>query len=180
MDKRWSDSYFEGLEGYDCLEIGALDGMTTRYLASRFRRVFVIDPWDGRQEGVPHKYSLFMENAGNLPNVFHCRAGSETEEARRFLAESQGLELGFAYVDGLHNQAAVINDWGLADAYMRQGGIVFVDDCGQPGRPMGDVSAGCDMYMAASDAYEEMESVGRSMSVWNEDDGLTRIFRKKR
>ena len=176
---RWSDSYFEGLKHMDCLEIGALDGNTTRYLSRHFRRVFVIDPWDGRQEGVPGKYDLFMEYAGNLPNVHHCRTGSETQEAIDFLAGAEDLRLGFAYIDGMHTAAAVVGDWSLAHPYMQKGGLVFVDDCGLPGRPEGAVSDGCDIYMRSSSEYEELESEGRSMSVWNESEGLTRIFRKK-
>ncbi len=172
---RWSDKYFDTFSELDCLEIGALDGLTTQYLSRFFKRVFVIDPWDGRQQGVPSKYDIFINNTKHLDNVFHCRTGSESFEAREFLDSVLDLKLAFTFIDGLHTPEAVVNDWDLCQKFMIQNGIIFIDDCDfQP------VNVGAEYVKNMSlETYEEIEPSRKSLSVWNDSDTYLRIFRKK-
>lgn len=172
---RWSDKYFEDYKEYDCLEIGALDGLTTRYLSKFFNRVFVIDPWDGRQQGVPSKYDIFLENTKDLPNVFHCRTGSETQIAREFLQKQDNLRLGFSFIDGLHTADAVVNDWILSERWLVSGGLIFIDDC-----DFTPVNQGADWVRNNfSVTYDELPPSNKSLSVWNGSDTYLRIFKKK-
>jgi hypothetical protein len=173
--KRWSDTYFENMSEYDAIEIGALDGTTTRYLSKFFKRVFVIDPWDGRQQGVPSKYEIFLNNTKDLNNVYHCRTGSETELARKFLSDVENPNFGFAYIDGLHTTEAVINDFDLCKDYIKNNKYIFIDDC-----DYNPVNVGAEMVINQnSENYVECESSNRSLSIWNESITYLRIFKRK-
>ena len=173
---RWSDSYFENMSEFDAIEIGALDGLTTQYLSSFFRRVFVIDPWDDRQQGEPSKYEIFLNNTKNLTNVFHCRTGSETIEAKNFLDEIEDPNFGFAFIDGLHTKEAVINDFNLCKNRIKTGGLIFIDDC-----DFNPVNLGAEYVKNESlGEYTEDAYSRRSLSVWNESDTYLRIFKKNK
>jgi len=172
--KRWSDSYFENMSEFDAIEIGALDGLTTQYLSSFFRRVFVIDPWDGRQQGEPSKYDIFLNNTKNLTNVFHCRTGSETIEAKNFLDSVESPKFRFAFIDGLHTNEAVINDFNLCKNRIEPDGLIFIDDC-----DFHPVNLGAEhVKKENSDSYIEEPYSRRSLSVWNGSDTYLRIFKK--
>jgi hypothetical protein len=159
---------------FDAIEIGALDGLTTQYLSSFFKRVFVIDPWDGRQQGEPSKYDIFLNNTKHLPNVFHCRTGSETVEAKKFLDNIENANFGFAFIDGLHTKDAVINDFNLCKNRIETGGIIFIDDC-----DFYPVNLGAEQVKNEnSEYYIEEPYSRRSLSVWNGSDTYLRIFKK--
>lgn len=171
---RWSDIYFENMSEYDAIEIGALDGLTTQYLSKFFKRVFVIDPWDGRQQGEPSKYEIFCENTKNLTNVYHCRTGSETVEAKLFLQNVENPNFGFVYIDGLHTTEAVINDFNLCKDLVVKNGYIFIDDCDyQP------VNVGAEVVKNENTQnYFERNYSRNSLSVWNGSDTYLRIFQK--
>lgn len=131
----WEYLKFDGSgthSDYDAIEIGALDGETTKVLARNFKRVFVIDPWDGRQQGVVQKYDIWKNNTKEFKNVFHARTGSETQEARNFLNNIKDWNLGFVYVDGLHTAEAVVNDINLVFPYSNNKTKIMVDDVEYP------------------------------------------------
>lgn len=171
---RWSDSYFENMSEFDAIEIGALDGLTTQYLSKFFKRVFVIDPWDGRQQGEPSKYDIFLSNTKDLPNVYHCRTGSETAEAKQFLENVENPKFGFAYIDGLHTTDAVINDFNLCKNLIEKGGLIFIDDC-----DYSPVNVGAEVVKNENRSdYTEKNFSRLSLSVWNGSDTYLRIFEK--
>jgi hypothetical protein len=128
----WNEVKFDSCGEYDAIEIGALEGDTTKILAQNFRRVFVIDPWDGRQQGAPHRYDMWKANTANLKNVFHVKAGSETPDARSFLKSVDAWNLGFVYVDGLHTAEAVVNAVHLVMPYTNNQTRIMVDDIEWP------------------------------------------------
>jgi hypothetical protein len=173
--EKWIDQYFGDLLEFDCLEIGALDGGSTKYLSKYFKRVFVIDPWDGRQQGVPTKYNIFLENVQGLTNVYHCRTGSETNEARDFLSQIQDLKLGFCYIDGLHTKEAVINDFKLSSPYVVKDGLVLIDDCDFP--PVND-GAEFVKNSPISEDYQELEKLYK-YGICLEDHNMTTFQKTK-
>lgn len=171
--ERWSDEILAKFKGLDALEIGALDGMTSVYLSKYFRRVFVIDPWDGRQQGVPEKYNIFLNNTKNYSNIFHCRTGSETQEAKNFLANIDDFQLEFCFIDGFHTADFVINDFLLSEKYVINEGEVWVDDCDH-----GPVNDGAKFIEKRTD-YEEKPHFTLPLSVWNDSITYLRVFKKK-
>lgn len=155
-EEKWIDKYFGDLKQFDCLEIGALDGLSTKYLSKHFKRVFVIDPWDGRQQGESFKYNLFLENTSECQNVYHIRSGSETQESKEWLKSFDDLKIGFSFIDGLHTTQAVINDFNLSSPYMVKNGLILVDDCEFP-----PVNTGADTvkYSPNFEGYTELDSL---------------------
>lgn len=113
----------------DILEIGAHQGTTTRILCetgAKFNRhVFVIDPWDGRQEGGGETYNLFMANCGNYKNLTVLKHGSETKFAIDGVKDKS-----FAYIliDGLHTYEAVKSDLDNFKHLVNVSGVICVDD----------------------------------------------------
>lgn len=112
----------------DALEIGAHNGGTTKYMSGIFKRVFVIDPWDGRQQGNEIVFQDFLKTTEGCDNVEYVRAGSETPQAKSFLKNIEGFKLGYCFIDGLHTKEAVINDYFLILDYLVSGSIIIVDD----------------------------------------------------
>jgi hypothetical protein len=125
---RITEEQLNHIKKFDALEIGAHVGGTTKHLSNLFKRVFVIDPWDGRQEGNESVYQQFLEYNKDTTNLEHKRTGSETEEAKSFLREIKNFELGYCLIDGLHTKEAVINDYLLILDYLIPGSIIVVDD----------------------------------------------------
>lgn len=119
---------YDVFRDYDALEIGALDGGGTQVFAKHFNRCFVIDPWDGRQQGNQNKYEKWLNNTSIFNNVFHCRTGSETEAAKQFLNNITNLNLGFVFIDGLHTKEGVLNDFQLVLPFCSKNTIILLDD----------------------------------------------------
>ncbi len=118
----------ENIKKLDSLEIGAHNGGTTKFLSDIFKRVFVIDPWDGRQQGNQNVYEEFLTITKDCKNIEFARTGSETVEARTFLKNIPDFKIGFCFIDGLHTKEAVINDYFLIIDYLTEGSIIVVDD----------------------------------------------------
>lgn len=113
----------------DILEIGAHAGHTTKVLceiAEKFNRnVYVIDPWDGRQEGDSAIFNVFTANTSKYSNCHYHRAGSEVASSIEFMANKK---LSYLLVDGLHTYNAVCNDIANYAKLINQYGVLCVDD----------------------------------------------------
>lgn len=111
----------------DILEIGSHVGLTTKILAEIAlkygRKVVVIDPWDGRQQGNESVYRKFLQNVENYKDVIITnRIGSQTYEALKII---QSSKFAFCWIDGLHTPEACTSD---ILACSTQVGIQAVDD----------------------------------------------------
>lgn len=120
----------EHAEGH-ILEIGALKGTTTAIFcraAEKYqRRVFVIDPWDGRQGGNNSIHGEFRKNTSHFKNLTVYRRGSESLESRKsFLANN--IKFAFILIDGLHGYEAVKNDINLYADLLMPNGVLCFDD----------------------------------------------------
>lgn len=131
-DKFWNElkisENYNQYKDFDVLEIGALEGGATTVFANHFKRVFVIDPWDGRQQGNDSVYSKWKNATKNCTNVFHCKTGSETPTAKMFLKSIRNFNLGFVFIDGLHTREGVINDFELVLPYCNKNTTILLDD----------------------------------------------------
>lgn len=115
----------------DILEIGAHRGISTnvfcRIGAEYGRHVFVIDPWDGRQEGSNSIYTEFQSNTGSCKNLTVYRAGSENPDIRQSFLE-KNIKFAFILVDGLHTYDAVKNDIERYTDLLIPNGVICFDD----------------------------------------------------
>ena len=116
----------ENYEG-DILEIGCHVGTTTTIFAElakkHDRKVVVIDPWDGRQEGNQSVYEQFMENTKEYHDIIDInRMGSQGEKAIELIKNGK---FAFCWIDGLHTPFACKSD---IEACHGQIGIQAVDD----------------------------------------------------
>jgi hypothetical protein len=120
----------EHVEG-DILEIGALRGRTTQAFcdvgAKYNRHVFVVDPWDGRQQGSHKEFTEFQNNTAGCQNLTVHRMASENPAALKALKE-QGVKLSFILIDGLHTYDAVHNDLMLYKDLLESHGVICIDD----------------------------------------------------
>lgn len=116
----------------DILEVGAHSGTTTKVfceIAKQFNRhVYVIDPWDNRQQGNKSAYDAFVRNTSGLDNLTVIRAGSETDNAKNTIGQIAKLEIAFYLLDGLHTKDAVANDIVSYCKFISVGGVLCVDD----------------------------------------------------
>jgi hypothetical protein len=115
----------------DILEIGAHGGVTTEVFCKTGntydRHVFVIDPWDGRQEGGNDAYIAFNARTRNFANLTTYKLGSENPAVLAKLIE-MNVKFAFILVDGLHSHAAVTNDLSCYKDLLVPGGIISMDD----------------------------------------------------
>jgi cephalosporin hydroxylase len=113
----------------DILEIGAHRGDSTRMfceIAEKFgRKVYVIDPWDGRQEGNSDVYREFLSNTAHCKNLVVHRMGSEKPEAFEAVKHSK---LAFLFIDGMHSYDAVVSDFTKFRKLLSDKAVVCVDD----------------------------------------------------
>lgn len=118
----------EKVEG-DILEIGAHRGASTRMfceIAEKFgRKVYVIDPWDGRQEGDAGIYGEFVANTADCKNLIVHRMGSEKPEAFQAIKD---IKFAFIFIDGLHSYDAVVIDFTRYRTLLSAHGVICVDD----------------------------------------------------
>lgn len=131
----------EHVEG-DVLEIGAYEGKTTKIFcevgAEYDRHVFVIDPWDDRQNGYQHIFENFIKKTARYKNLTVHRMGSENPKAvKSFLKE--GVRFAFILIDGLHSYDAVSNDLRTYKDLLEPYGIICVDDWRGPYPFCGDI-----------------------------------------
>lgn len=111
----------------DILEIGCHIGLTTRIfaeLAEKYdRKVVVIDPWDGRQEGNQTVYEQFVENTKEYEKVIVVnRMGSQEPRAIEVIKSNN---FAFCWIDGLHTPFACKSDIVACNGQI---GIQAVDD----------------------------------------------------
>jgi len=124
----------EGTKG-DILEIGAHEGEFTVLLAEygdeckEQKHVYVVDPWDGRQQGNEQAYQKFLKYMDSYGNWTAQRIGSEDPGAKRWIA---GMNLCFAWVDGLHTYDASKQDISTAKTGFNGPGIIGLDDVRGP------------------------------------------------
>lgn len=111
----------------DILEIGCHVGLTTRIfceLARKHgRKVIVVDPWNGQQEGNQTVYEQFLENTKEYEDVLSInRVSSFSPEGKKVITEGT---FAFCWVDGLHTYEACRQD---IESCSKQKGIIAVDD----------------------------------------------------
>ena len=124
--KEIAELALENYEG-DILEIGCHIGITTSIYAElaqkHGRKVVVIDPWDGRQQGNQSVYDQFMKNTEDYHDIIEInRMGSQEKEAIELI---KSREFAFCWIDGLHTPFACKSD---IEACHGQIGIQAVDD----------------------------------------------------
>lgn len=125
----------EQVEG-DILEIGAHIGTTTKVfceLGANFgRRVYVIDPWDGRQQGNNDTYEAFVGNCSQYENLTVHRCGSEKPAVLEALKD---LRFAYILIDGLHEYNQVKHDFTTYRELLNVDGIICIDDWTGPYGP---------------------------------------------
>lgn len=117
-----------------CLEIGAFEGLTTKYICSKMLneggRVVVVDPLldyyvENDKRSHPEfqgQYQRFLRNTKGYP-VELKRGKSETELPKLF-----ELRFGFIFVDGNHYEPWPYFDACWAFAICKEGGYILIDD----------------------------------------------------
>lgn len=111
----------------DILEIGCHIGLTTKIFAElaqeHGRKVVVVDPWDGRQEGNQNVYEQFVNNTSDFKEIIEVnRMGSQEPEAVELIKAGT---FAFCWIDGLHTPFACKSD---IKACLGQVGLQAVDD----------------------------------------------------
>ena len=126
----------------DILEIGAHKGRSTKIfctIAKMYdRRVYVIDPWDGRQEGDIKAFGDFQDaikDVGSLLTV-HKRGSENPAVLSKF--KKDDTKFAFILVDGLHSYEAIRGDLTRYKDLLEPHGIICIDDwCGPYGFDVG-------------------------------------------
>ncbi len=110
------------------LEIGSFEGMSTIWmleniLTNKDSRLFCIDAW---AEWTGDAFVRFVSNISKtgLKDKVHIVKGDSSEELRIFPKEY----FDFIYVDGNHDEKAVIKDAINSFRIIKKGGIVCFDD----------------------------------------------------
>jgi len=136
------------------LEIGAFEGKSTRIfleIAKSFnKKVYVVDPWNGQQEGTDQAYKKFLENTHDFSNLEVIKQSSQNPVTINVISN---MSLAFCLIDGLHKKSAVTSDiQGVQKALFSQG-VILVDDVR-------------DLYGCLASAHEIMDAVNECQ---NED-----------
>lgn len=116
-----------------CLEIGAFEGMTTKYMCENLLnhggRVIVVDPLedyyiegDTEHPFFKGQYPRFSRNTRGLP--VELKRGKSQDE----LPKLNALRFDFIYLDGDHREEAVYHDAVWAFAICKNGGFILFDD----------------------------------------------------
>jgi len=116
-----------------CLEIGVMEGMTTKYicqnLLSEGGRVIAVDPLldhyvegDTEHSYFKGQYPRFIRNTRGLP--VELKRGKSQDE----LPKLNALRFDFIYIDGDHRHDAVYHDAVWSFAICKNGGIILIDD----------------------------------------------------
>lgn len=116
--------------GGNLIEIGAAEGKASVALSETARvlgkRLLVVDPYDGQQEGTEALYQQFLQaTAPYKDSVTHLRESSLTDKAR---AAMKDYDPSFVFIDGLHHEWAAYSDIRSAHAALPVGGWICVDD----------------------------------------------------
>lgn len=124
--KHLLDNNIEG----DVLEIGAFIGNTTKMFSKALenntnKKIYVLDPYDGQQEGNDHVYSQFKQNTNELKNLIHHREKSQSDFAINFMKRNKFM---YVFVDGLHTYEAAFHDMLNVAHNLSIGGVICLDD----------------------------------------------------
>lgn len=124
--KRVCELAVSNLEG-DILEIGCHIGLTTRILCEiarkHNRKVIVVDPWNGQQEGNQSVYEVFLQNTKEYEDVLEInRVSSFSREGKDVISRNK---FAFCWIDGLHTYEACKQD---IDSCAPHNAILAVDD----------------------------------------------------
>jgi len=110
------------------LEIGSFEGMSTIWmleniLTNKESRLFCIDAW---AEWTGDAFVRFVSNISKtgLKDKVHIVKGDSSEELRIFPNEY----FDFIYIDGNHDEKAVIKDAISSFRILKKGGIIAFDD----------------------------------------------------
>jgi predicted O-methyltransferase YrrM len=127
---RQFDEFLSEFKGKPCmfLEIGSFEGMSTIWmleniLTNKESKLFCIDAW---AEWTGDAFVRFVSNISKtgLKDKVHIVKGDSSEELRMFPSEY----FDFVYVDGDHNEKAVIKDAIGSFRILKKGGIIAFDD----------------------------------------------------
>jgi predicted O-methyltransferase YrrM len=124
--KHLLDNNIEG----DVLEIGAFIGNTTKMFSKALenninKKIYVLDPYNGQQEGNDNVYSQFKQNTNELINLIHYREKSQSDFAINFMKKNRFM---YVFVDGLHTYEGCFHDMlNIADN-LSIGGVICLDD----------------------------------------------------
>lgn len=120
----------EYIEG-DVLEIGAHQGRTTKIFCEvglkYNRHVFVVDPWDGRQQGSQAAFDTFNVATTACKNLMVQRKGSEDPIVLENF-QKDDVKFAFILIDGMHSYEAVKNDLEKYKGLLELHGIICIDD----------------------------------------------------
>lgn len=115
----------------DILEIGAHAGTCTKVFceigAQHGRHVFVVDPWDGRQQGSEAIFGQFNGATSTYKNLTVQRKGSEDPTVLEKFQEDN-TKFAFILIDGLHTYDAVKNDLERYKDLLEPHGVICIDD----------------------------------------------------
>lgn len=115
----------------DILEIGAHQGGTTVVFCEESlkydRHVFVVDPWDGRQQGNQRALNVFNGATEAHKNLTVQRMGSENPAVLKGF-QRDNTKFAFILIDGLHSYDAVKNDLERYKDLLEPHGILCLDD----------------------------------------------------
>ena len=127
---RQFDELLSEFKGKPCmfLEIGSFEGMSTIWmleniLTNKESRLFCIDAW---AEWTGDAFVRFVSNINKtgLKDKVRIVKGDSSEELRMFPSEY----FDFVYVDGDHDEKAVIKDTISSFRVLKKGGIIAFDD----------------------------------------------------
>lgn len=142
----------------DILEIGALTGTSTKVFcetAAKFgRKVYVVDPWNGSQEGGDSQYNQFLKRTEKYDNLVVIKLSSNSDEA---IAKIKQMNLAFAFIDGLHTFEFALKDLQSAAGSLSGGGVLCLDDINiyDVKRAGEEFNRNNDWHFVASDSFIE-------------------------
>jgi predicted O-methyltransferase YrrM len=134
MQKKIIEYLFNNNVEGDILEIGALEGSTTvafLEVAKKYKRkVYVIDPYNGNQEGNDQIFETFKKRTKGYDNLVFLKEPSQSDMAISLMENSK---FAYSFIDGLHNYYALISDISASFLSTSIGGVLCVDDTEMPG-----------------------------------------------
>jgi len=172
---RQFDEFLSEFKDKPCmfLEIGSFEGMSTIWmleniLTEESSQIFCIDAW---AEWTGDAFVRFVSNINKtgLKDKVHIVKGDSSEELRIFPKEY----FDFIYVDGNHDEKAVIKDAIGSFRILKKGGIIAFDDyllgISYPNSPgskamNGSTKKAIDYFL---DVFQdELETIHKDYQVW--------------
>jgi hypothetical protein len=125
--------YQNDIEG-DILEIGAHEGNHTVYfleIAKKYnKKVYVVDPYNGEQQGDETIYNIFINRTNKYDNLVYLRNASQSEEFSNLINE---IKFAYIFINGLHTIPALESDILISEKHLIKNGIICIDDCEMEG-----------------------------------------------